>query len=304
MMPSEGRVPCGTPPVRGACIDIGSNTTRLLVADRNGTRLERIHEQRVFTHIGRDVREVGRLSEGKIQEVCAVVAAQLDRARDLGSQPIIGVATAAIREAENGQVLIEEIQGACGLEIDVLTPAEEAQLAFSGAARTLGYVPEGELGVVDVGGGSSELVVGTFPNQVSWFASFGLGSSDLAHECLGSDPPTDLQISQARGEVAHTFDGLSAPHPAEAVAVGGSAASLSRLAGVLLDAAAFARSLEVLAAHPAEEVAHLFGLEVDRVRLLPAGLLILQAASECFGHPLRVANGGLREGVLLERCCG
>jgi exopolyphosphatase/guanosine-5'-triphosphate,3'-diphosphate pyrophosphatase len=146
--------------------------------------------------------------------------------------------------------------------------------------------------------------VGAFPNHVNWFASFGLGSSDLAHDCLGSDPPSDDQISNARGRVAAAFDGLIAPQPAEAVAVGGSAASLSRLAGALLDSEAFARSLELLVAKPAHEVAFLFGLELDRVKLLPAGLLILQAASERLGSPLRVANGGLREGVLLERCHG
>ena len=290
--------------MRGACIDIGSNTTRLLVADRDGDRLERIHEQRVFTHIGRDVRATGRLSQLKIREVCDVVAAQLERARELSTDLVTGVATAAIRQAENGEALIEGIRVACGLDIELLSPAEEAQLAFSGAAQTLGHVPEAPLGVVDVGGGSSELVVGSFPNQVSWFASFSLGSSDLAHACMGSDPPSEAEISRARAQVASEFDGLTAPHPGEAVAVGGSAASLSRLAGALLDAEAFGRSLDVLAAHPAEEVANLFGLEIERVRLLPAGLLILQAASECLRAPLRVTNGGLREGVLLERCHG
>ena len=290
--------------MRCACIDIGSNTTRLLVADRDSESLERIHEQRVFTHIGRDVRPAGRLSEDKIREVCGVVAAQLERARELGSEQVRGVATAAIRQAENGDALAEEIRAACGIEIEILSPAEEAQLAFAGAARTLGHVPEGELGVVDVGGGSSELVVGSFPNHVSWFASFGLGSSDLAHDCMASDPPSNDELSEARRRVASAFGGLTAPRPAEAVAVGGSAASLSRLAGVLLDAEAFTRSLQVLAEQPAEDVAQLFGLEIDRVRLLPAGLLILEAASESFGAPLRVANGGLREGVLLERCHG
>jgi exopolyphosphatase/guanosine-5'-triphosphate,3'-diphosphate pyrophosphatase len=287
--------------VRCACIDIGSNTTRLLVADRDEAGLERIHEHRVFTHIGRDVSTARRLSAEKIDEVCEVVAAQLSRADELGAFEVTAVATAAIRHADNGFALVERIRSACGLNVEILSESEEARLAFAGAARTLGYVPEGELGVVDVGGGSSELVVGKFPNRVSWFASFGLGSSDLAHACLGSDPPSGEEISVARERVEATFDGLVAPHPVEAVAVGGSAASLSRLTGALLDSEAFDRSLELLAAKPAREVAYLFGLELDRVRLLPAGLLILQAASACLGSPLRVANGGLREGVLLER---
>jgi exopolyphosphatase/guanosine-5'-triphosphate,3'-diphosphate pyrophosphatase len=86
--------------------------------------------------------------------------------------------------------------------------------------------------------------------------------------------------------------------------VGGSAASLSRLAGRILDAGAFAGALAELIAAPRRDVARRFGLEVERVRLLPAGLVILQAASERFGTPLIVAGGGLREGVLLEASGG
>jgi exopolyphosphatase/pppGpp-phosphohydrolase len=86
--------------------------------------------------------------------------------------------------------------------------------------------------------------------------------------------------------------------------VGGSAASLSRLAGRILDAGAFARALAELVAAPRREVARRFGLDVERVRLLPTGLVILQAASELFGAPLVVAGGGLREGVLLESAGG
>ena len=287
--------------LRCACIDIGSNTTRLLVADRLQDGLERIHEQRVFTHLGRDVRGGGQLSRDKIRELCELVTEQLERARELGADRVIAVATAAIRQAENGSELAEQLRGLCGIELEILSPAEEARLAFAGAARTLGRVPTGELGVVDVGGGSSELVVGQAPDRVSWFASFGLGSSDLAHAYLSSDPPSVDELSDARDRVAGTFDGLRAPQPSEAVAVGGSAASLSRLAGALLDDEAFSRSLHLLAARPAQEVSDLYGLELERVRLLPAGLLILQAASQCLGAPLQVANGGLREGVLLER---
>jgi len=288
--------------MRCACIDIGSNTTRLLVADRRPEGLERIHEQRMFTHIGRDVRRAGALSEIKIRQEAEVVAAQVQRALELGATQVKGVATAAIRRAANRAALVSAVREACGLEVTVLSPEHEARLAFVGAAASLGRQPRGELGVVDVGGGSSELVVGSAPDQVSWFASFGLGSSDLAHTCLPSDPPTTDQLAAAREQVVAAFDGVAAPRPGEAVAVGGSAASLSRLAGALLDPGAFARSLEVLAQRPAQEVAFRFGLEIERVRLLPAGLLILQAASERLGAPLTVVNGGLREGVILELC--
>jgi exopolyphosphatase/guanosine-5'-triphosphate,3'-diphosphate pyrophosphatase len=96
------------------------------------------------------------------------------------------------------------------------------------------------------------------------------------------------------------LDSLDVPPAAEAAAVGGSAGSLARLAGMRLDGEAFTKSLRVLMSHPAAAVAARFGLEVERVRLLPAGLLILQGAGERFGVPLLVGRGGLREGVLLE----
>jgi exopolyphosphatase/guanosine-5'-triphosphate,3'-diphosphate pyrophosphatase len=96
------------------------------------------------------------------------------------------------------------------------------------------------------------------------------------------------------------LNGLEVPRPAEAVAVGGSATSLRRLAGPVLDGDAFNRSLAVLGAEPAGVIARRFELDIERVRLLPAGLLILQAAAERFAAPLRIGLGGIREGLLLE----
>jgi exopolyphosphatase / guanosine-5'-triphosphate,3'-diphosphate pyrophosphatase len=286
--------------VRRACIDIGSNTTRLLVADCDGGGLREIAQEKAFTRIRRGMLEDDRIAPQKISEVVAAVGGQLRVAEDLGSTEIHAVATAVIRRAANGDELVATIREACGLDVIVLTGEQEARLAFVGAARTLGHVPCGELGVVDVGGGSSELVVGTAPDKVRWSASFALGSGDLADDCLRSDPPSEDELGDARARVAGVLKEFHAPRPSEAVAVGGSAASLQRLAGPLLDAAAFNRSLALLAAEKAVDVAKRFALDVERVRLLPAGLLILQAASELLGASLQIARGGLREGVLLE----
>jgi exopolyphosphatase / guanosine-5'-triphosphate,3'-diphosphate pyrophosphatase len=286
--------------VRRACIDIGSNTTRLLVADCDGDGLREVHQEKVFTRVTRGMLVDDRIAAEKIAEVVAAVAGQVGVARELGCTDIHTVATAAIRQAANGDELVATIRDECGLEVTVLTGDQEARLAFVGAARTLGHVPDGELGVVDVGGGSSELVVGNAPDTVTWSISFAVGSGDLTDQCLRSDPPSEGELRQARARVARALAGFEAPHPAEAVAVGGSAASLRRLAGPLLDQAAFHRSLRVLAAGRAADVAKRFVLDVERVRLLPAGLLILQAASELLGASLQIAQGGLREGVLLE----
>jgi exopolyphosphatase/guanosine-5'-triphosphate,3'-diphosphate pyrophosphatase len=285
---------------RRACIDIGSNTTRLLVAECDRGRVLDVHQERAFTRIGHGLRDGGSIPDEKLAEVAAVVTRQVALAHQLGAISIHGVATAAIRRAENGAALLSAIESACGLVVAILSAEEEARLAFVGAARTLGHVPPGPLGVVDVGGGSSELVIGTAPDAVGWWTSFAVGSADLAENFLHSDPPAPAELSAARAHVAGAFEGLQTPHPVEAVAVGGSAASLSRLAGPRLDPATFDRALGLLSSRRATEIARRFALDRDRVRLLPAGLLILEAASRLFGVALSVGRGGIREGVLLE----
>jgi exopolyphosphatase/guanosine-5'-triphosphate,3'-diphosphate pyrophosphatase len=281
--------------VRGACIDIGSNTTRLLVADRGENGLREVHQERAFTRISSGLSDGGAISEAKIAEVAAVVATQSERAHRLGAERVDAVATAAIRRAGNRDELVQAIRSICGVEVRILTDIEEARLAFVGAARTLRSVPDGLLGVADVGGGSSELVVGTAPDQVSWFTSLAVGSGDLADEFLRSDPPQATELGRAREQIAQALGTINAPRP-----VGGSATSLRRLAGDVLDDESCERTLDVLMSAPADELARRFDLDSERVRLLPAGLLILRACAERFGTGLRIGQGGIREGVLLE----
>ncbi len=254
----------------------------------------------MFTRIGRDLRRANQISTEKIAEVAQVVNAQLRHARAMDAEAVHAVATAAIRAAGNGDELVATIQAVCGVEVEVLSGEQEARLAFCGAAGTLQHQPVGTLGVVDVGGGSCELAVGTAPDQIRWSTSLSVGSGDIADCCLHSDPPTSEELAAARGRVQRAVIELDVPQPQTAVAVGGSAASLRRLAGSRLDAGTFARSLGLLGREPATEVARQFALDRERVRLLPAGLLILQAASTLFGVPLQVGRGGVREGVLLE----
>jgi exopolyphosphatase/guanosine-5'-triphosphate,3'-diphosphate pyrophosphatase len=290
--------------LRRACIDIGSNTTRLLVADCAEGAVDALHQERAFTNLGWDRPTDGTIPAAKMSEVAAVVAAQGRTAHELGCTEVRVVATAAIRRAANGDQLAARIREVSGLELEVLTEAEEARLAFVGAARAFRQMSAGELGVADVGGGSTELVVGRVPDQVRWSVSLPLGSGELATEYLHSDPPTAAELAAARRKVTSTIGELDVPHPAAAAAVGGNAASLARLAGQRLDAAAFVRALGQLAAAPRRDVAGRFGLEVERVKVLPAALLILQTAAERFRTPLLVAGGGLREGVLMEAASG
>lgn len=286
--------------MRLGCIDIGSNTTRLLVADCAESGLEAVHEERAFTRIGHELLEFGALSSAKIAEVVAVVNAQLQSAHTRGVTGVRAVATEAIRSAGNGAELVAAIANATGIEVEVLSAEEEARLAFVGVAGTLPGGLDGELGVVDVGGGSSELVVGVAPRSVRWWASVPIGSAMLTHAHLRSDPPTPAELAGARAAVRAALAALDAPAPAVAIAVGGSATSLARVAGQALDCGALERALARLCAAPASEIAPRFAIDPQRARLLPGGVLVLAGAARAFGTALRVGRGGIREGVLLE----
>jgi exopolyphosphatase/guanosine-5'-triphosphate,3'-diphosphate pyrophosphatase len=284
-----------------ACIDIGSNTTRLLVADVSSGRITALLERRAFTRIGKELGRGGEIARSKAEEVAAVVAEQAALAVGSGAPAPRVVATAAIRGAPNGDAFCAAITARSGLRVEILTPEAEARLAFLGATRTLGRPVDGLIGVVDVGGGSSEIAVGTLAGGVTWSASFAIGSGGLTDAHLHSDPPAASELQAITEAAAVAFAGVPIPVPGCAVAVGGSATSLRRLVGTVLEPGTLDRAIRVLTREPCEAVARRFDLEPERVRLLSAGILILAAASRCLGRPLRIGLGGLREGICIER---
>jgi exopolyphosphatase/guanosine-5'-triphosphate,3'-diphosphate pyrophosphatase len=289
--------------VRRACIDIGSNTTRLLVADDAGSGLVVVCEERVYTRIGGAAAGSDEIPPAKCAEVIEVVAGQLERAQALGAGDVHGVATAAIRRSVNGAALVAELRGRTGLTVRILSGAEEARLAFRGATGMLPTTPSRWLGVLDVGGGSSEVVIARPGEEITWWVSLALGSGVLSAAHLHHDPPTAGELSRARAEVAAVTERVAwdGPRAGRVLAVGGSATSLWRLAGAArLDAAAFARTLEILTAQPARRIAAEHGIDPVRARLLPAGLLILESLVARLGSAVEVVRGGVREGVLLE----
>jgi exopolyphosphatase/guanosine-5'-triphosphate,3'-diphosphate pyrophosphatase len=288
--------------VRRACIDIGSNTTRLLVADDADPGLVVVGEERAYTRIGVDMAGGDTISDAKCDEVTAVVAAQLARAQAMGAGEVHGVATAAIRHAANGAELVTRLRGETGLAVTVLSGAQEARLAFRGATAMLAAAPSQCLGVLDVGGGSSEVVIGRAGAEIAWWVSLPVGSGVLSATHMHHDPPTAVELAAARAQLATATERVAwdGPRPARVLAVGGSATSLCRLAGARLDAAALGRALAMLTARPAERIAADHGIDPARARLLPAGLVILAALSARLGGVVEVVRGGIREGVLLE----
>ncbi len=283
-----------------AAIDIGSNTTRLLVAEPIDGQLKKVMEQRAYTRINKAIRDSGAIPEGKAAEVAEVVATQVRLARELGAETIRAVATAAVREASNGQSVAQEIAEASGVSVDVLSDEEEGRLSFIGATKTLGHPVGGLVGVVDVGGGSTEVILGTVPGGVKEVRSWRVGSGVLADELIASDPPSAAEVRKIRDRIDDLFVGVEVEQPVQAVAVGGSATSLRRLVGAVLEYETLERGIRVLCSDPAAEVARRFELDPERVRILATGVLLLEKLSELLGQPLQIGKGGLREGVILD----
>ncbi len=283
-----------------AAIDIGSNTTRLLVAEPVDGQLKKVMEQRAYTRINKAIRDSGEIPAEKASEVAGVVATQVRLARELGAETIRAVATAAIREASNGEAVAGEIGEESGVPVDVLSDEEEGRLSFIGATKTLGHPVEGLVGVVDVGGGSTEIILGMVPGGVQEVRSWRVGSGVLADELIASDPPSAAEIRKIRDRIDDLFAGVEVKQPVQAVAVGGSATSLRRLVGAVLEYETLERGVRVLCSDPAADVARRFELDPERVRILATGVLLLEKLSELLGQPLQIGKGGLREGVILD----
>jgi exopolyphosphatase / guanosine-5'-triphosphate,3'-diphosphate pyrophosphatase len=260
-----------------AAIDIGSNTTRVLVAEPIDGQLKKVMEQRAYTRINKALDSDGAILGAKVDEVCDVVATQVRLAKELGAKEI---------------------------RAEVLSDEEEGRLSFIGATKTLGHPVEGRVGVVDVGGGSTEVILGTVPGGASEVRSWRVGSGVLANELISSDPPSAAEIRKVRDRIDDIFEGVEIEHPTQAVAVGGSATSLRRLVGAVLEYETLERGIRVLCGDPAADVARRFELDPERVRILTTGVLLLEKVSELLGQPLQIGKGGLREGVVLDMLNG
>jgi exopolyphosphatase/guanosine-5'-triphosphate,3'-diphosphate pyrophosphatase len=267
-------------------------------------QLKKVMEQRAYTRINKAIADSGEIPAEKASEVAEVVATQVRLARELGAKTIRAVATAAVREASNGQGIALQIGDAAGVPVEILSEEEEGRLSFIGATKTLGHPVEGRVGVVDVGGGSTEVILGTVPGGVQEVRSWRVGSGVLADELIASDPPSAAEIRKVRDRIDDLFAGVEIDHPAQAVAVGGSATSLRRLVGAVLEYETLERGVRVLCGDPAAEVARRFELDPERVRILATGVLLLEKLSELLGQPLQIGKGGLREGVVLDQLNG
>ena len=195
-----------------ACIDIGSNTTRLLVADAGDGRLRELVTQRAFTRIGKSLGN-GAADPGREDRRDRRGGAHPGRRGAPRWAPSRSWRSPPRRSARAGNraELVDAVQQAGGMELSILSGEEEARLSFVGATRTLIDAPAGTVAVIDVGGGSSEIAVGEANGYMTWSESFRIGSGFLADAYLRSDPPSADELGKVRRHVEGTFEGLEPP---------------------------------------------------------------------------------------------
>jgi exopolyphosphatase / guanosine-5'-triphosphate,3'-diphosphate pyrophosphatase len=285
-------------PLNVAVIDVGSHTVRLLVAYRNDGALHAIREAKAALGLGAEVERHGRISDAKLEETAACVADFARAARKDGAARIETVLTAPGRQAENGADLAELLAAAAGTPVRILSPDEEGTLAYDGAVQAAD-VDAGTIAVVDVGGGSTEVVVGTVEGGPAWVRSVDIGAVRLTGRALESDPPSHAALESALWEVERELTPFTPPLPQAALAAGGTARALRKLVGGTLGPSELDEALSLLSGQKSGRIAKQYDLERGRARTLAAGAVILRAVQHRLGVPLEVSRTGLREGAVL-----
>jgi exopolyphosphatase/guanosine-5'-triphosphate,3'-diphosphate pyrophosphatase len=285
--------------MRIGIIDIGSNTARLLVATVDGARIERLDEGRAHLGLGAAIERTGKVTQRKLSETAALAAEYAERAASYDVDVLDVIVTAPGRQSRNGEELVQCLRAATGAGVRVLTCDEEGRYAYEGAAAVLDREPK-ILAVCDIGGGSTEVVVGLRDLGPVFLRSFDIGSMRLTSRFF-EGRPTPAEVKAARDFVRGRLLDLDAPAPTAALATGGTAGALRKIAGRNLDAGLLEDVIAELSSRTPGRIATAYGLERSRARTILAGALILAEVQRCLGVPFEVARGGLREGAALAR---
>jgi exopolyphosphatase/guanosine-5'-triphosphate,3'-diphosphate pyrophosphatase len=282
--------------VRVAVIDIGTNSTRLLISDVEGANAEQVERRTTVTNMGRGVDHTNLICADAVEDVCRVIADYMARYEEMGAERVMAIATSAVREAANGEAFIAELRERFALDTRLLTGEEEAHLTYLGATA---HRAEGEPTLVfDIGGGSTELIIGT-GMDVGFHTSLQAGTIRQSERHLTSDPPDPHELEDLASEVRNLIDGAVAEQPAaaptRAIAVAGTPTSLAavdqalepydpgRVHGYRLGMRKIQRMLSRLSSLPLAERLRVPGLHPGRAPTIVAGAVILVQVMRAFG---------------------
>ena len=311
-MPSDSTSPSG--PTRVAIIDIGTNSTRILVADVTGNSVEEVERISTVTRLGRGVDHSGTLSPEAIEDVCDAIAGYLEIVESLGVEKVRVVATSAVRDASNADAFTAELRERFDLETEVITGDEEARLTYRGAIS--GRTGAEPLLVLDIGGGSTELIVGEGDRMV-FHTSMQAGVVRHTERFITSDPPDPAELENLASDIARllaeVIEGAELPTIHEAVGVAGTPSSLAAVdlslepydpkavEGHPIPIDVAQKWLSRLAAMPVAERREVTGLHPARAEALVAGLVILIEVMRAFSlGEIRVSEHDILYGCAIE----
>jgi exopolyphosphatase / guanosine-5'-triphosphate,3'-diphosphate pyrophosphatase len=298
---------------RVAAVDLGTNSTRLLVADVDDGRISDLARETRITRLGEGVDERRRLLPGPIARVRNALTDFRRTAESLGAERTLAIATSAVRDAENGEAFLGEVEWSYGFATRLLSGHEEALLTFRGVTseRTL---EQGTV-ILDIGGGSTEFVAGG-PDGIRWHDSLDIGSGRVTERFLPSDPPTEDELDAAaaavRALLAERIPEKVRADTSSAIGVAGTITSLAGLAlgleeydrdrvhGSELSAHALEEQLRRLASAPIEERRRMPPLDPDRAPVIVGGALIAREVLTYFAlEKLEISERDILDGAVL-----
>jgi exopolyphosphatase / guanosine-5'-triphosphate,3'-diphosphate pyrophosphatase len=302
--------------MRVGVVDLGTNTTRVLVADVENGRVQELERRTKVTRLGEGVDSTGRLAEGAIERVAATLSDYNALLDELQPERTIALATSATRDASNGDEFRQMLHDRFGLDAHIIPGDEEARLTFLGAtaARAPG---SGPFVIVDIGGGSTEYVIGTPGTDPTFRVSTQAGSVRQTERHLHEDPPSDEDLLTLRAAIRSILEGAIAPERRRAIsggiAVAGTATSLAsidqqlvrydsqKVDGYGLLVEAVDRMLGELVAIPLAERRQVTGLHPDRAPTIIAGAAILLESMRLFElDSIEVSEADILHGAALD----
>lgn len=294
-----------------AAIDIGSNTLRVVIARCLSTGLDILATDEALVRIGESVNATGEISDEKQDHTIAVLRQFQQLGQQHSAQVTLAIATEAIRKATNRAAFLAAIKDATGIDIHCIDGAIESVLTFYGATYALNEQARTPalVGVMDLGGGSTELVLAKH-QQIIWHTSLPIGSGWLHDRYLTADPPTHSDNEAASTFLRTYLYGLELNRfPSILYATGGSANTLLHMAQQAfglnttddtLTYMDLIRCEGLLWSLPAQEIAQRYQIDTRRARILSAGVLILRSIMKRFElSEIHVSTNGIREGLAL-----
>jgi exopolyphosphatase / guanosine-5'-triphosphate,3'-diphosphate pyrophosphatase len=300
---------------RVAVVDLGTNSTRLLVADVSNGQVKELERRTTVTRLGQGVEATGRLADEAIARVSEALAAYREVIDRRGAERIIAVATSAMRDAANGPAFREEIRKRFGIDARTISGDEEARLTFLGA--TSGRNPDSETLVIDIGGGSTEYVSGRAGGDPGFHVSTRMGSVRFTERHLKSDPPEHGELialaEDARGVIKADVPREVREGVEHGIAVAGTATTLAaidqeldpydpdKVHGYRVNIGGCERIVAQLAALTVAERRGVTGLHPDRAPTIVAGAVILLESMRAFGlDEIEVSESDILHGAALD----